>query len=313
MDGRGRKHGTLRVVDPRTAVRAVATAMPLGVRRAGRLASRRLAGIMDGRVALPRRLGLALSLGLLGTTAAYAAVLSGELTRWADAGAAEVGYGIGEIRLVGAVETSEADVMASVGVADAESLLGIDTAAARAALLALPWIEAATVAKEYPHALHVTVEEREPVALWRLHGRTLILDRDGAPIIEADGRGLPLLVGEGADKAMDDGLRLLAFDPALAGEIKALVRIGSRRWNAVTHRNVVVKLPATSAELALGRLSDLHRDSRVLDKEIASIDLRVADRVAFGLTDEGAERRREFVAAQTEEREDTRELREVEL
>ena len=313
MDGRGREYGTIGMKALRLILRAVSSAAPIALRRLLRQAVRHAVGVYDGRIALPRRFGLSLTFALFGTTAAYASIISGEMDRWVDQGAAWAGYPIETIRLVGANETSEAAIASSIGVDTTLSLVGIDPLAARDALLALPWIEKATVAKEYPNALDVTVEERRAVALWRLDGRTLLLDKDGAPIVESDGRALPLLVGEDADKAMNDGLALFRSVPAMTPEIKALVRVASRRWDIVTHRNMVVMLPADRPEAALETLAALHAEKSVLDKDVAAIDLRVPDRVAFRLTEDGADHRTEVMAARAEERKKNRKFREVEL
>lgn len=310
MDGRGRKHGTLAMRD---ALPRVAGIVPLAVRRTVRERVRHGKAMLDGRVAAPKRAATVLTLGVLGSFGAYGAVVSGQIGAWTDEGLAGAGLAIRDIRVEGAVETSSEDIMRAVGVPDTVSVAGVSSKMARERLVALPWVADAALAKEYPNTLVVTLTERTAAARWRVGPRTLLVDDAGRPIAESDGRSLPLLVGEGADGAVDNGLALLAAAPEMARQFKALVRIGSRRWDAVTHRNVTVQLPADGALDALDRLAMLQATEQLLDKDLVSIDLRVPDRVALRLTTEAAEARAERVAAAAKERNTTRKDREVAL
>ena len=294
-------------------MRAAASRSPLALRRRWRLATRRAIGVWDGRVALPRRLGATLAGGLMVVTGLYGTAISGEFGRRIDGAFANAGYAIADLRLDGARETSEIDIARGLGIGSAQSLLGIDVADARRRLLALPWVDGARVAKEFPRTVAVEIDEREPVALWRVGERTLILDARGAPIVESDGRPLPLLVGEGADIAMDDGLDLFSAVGEVTPHVKAMVRVANRRWNLVTRRNVVVMLPEREPRAALRVLAGLHRDRSLLEREVAAIDLRLPDRIAVRLTDEGAATHAVRLEEKRTLREDTRDEREVSL
>ena len=305
MDGRGRRAESLARRAARRGTRAVAA----GGRSGQRLALR----WWQGRVAVPPRLGLGLAAGLLVVTGAYGAAAGKRVGPWSDAAAATVGFGIVDLRLSGAVETSEADVAGAVGLQRARSLVGIDAADARRALAALPWVERATVGKELPGTLVVEVEERAAVARWMLGERTFLVDASGAPIVEADGRSLPLVVGKGADAHVTEALALRVAVPAVTPAIKALVRVGERRWDVVTHRNVVVMLPERAPERALARLAKLHAEQQMLDKDVVAIDLRTADRMTVRLTPDAAERRAERLEADRTDRRASRKDREVSL
>lgn len=279
-----------------------------------RLAARHSARWVAGRVAPRRGTGAALVVALLGSTVAYGASLGGQAGTWGDAAAAGLGYGVVDLRLDGAVETREREVGAAVGLGGGRrSLVSIDVDAARAALVALPWIVSATVAKEYPGTLDVAVVEREAVARWMLGARTFLVDAGGAMIVESDGRPLPLIVGEGADAHVADALALRVAVPEVTGAIKAMVRVGARRWDVVTHRNVTVMLPAEAPEAALDRLAALHEAQGLLDKDVAAIDLRVPDRLVVRLTPEAAARRAAALTEAGKARKIDRKARQVSL
>ena len=305
MDGRGRWTESL----VRDAVRRGMRTLEASGRSARRFAVR----WCDGRVAIPRGAGTGLAITLLAATGAYGAVTGGKVAPWSDGVAASAGFGIVDLRLSGAVETGEATIAEAVGLSRASSLLGIDVAKARGALADLPWIRSASVSKQFPGTLVVSVEEREAVARWMLGERTLLVDSDGAPIVDADGRVLPLVVGLGADAALGEALALRVAVPAVTPAIKALVRVGERRWDVVTHRNVVVMLPEADPSAALLRLARVHEKQQILDKDVVAIDLRIADRLIVRLTDEAAARRADAVETMEKARRDQRKTREVSL
>lgn len=278
------RHPAARFVTGRTA------AIARGATRAG-------TRWIEGRVAVRRGTGVALAATLIGSTVAYGAGLGGHAMVWTDHAAASLGYGVADLALSGASETGEREIAAAIGLdGTRRSLLAIDVAAARDALVALPWVASASVVKEYPGTLRVGIEEREAVARWMLGSRTFLVDRAGVPIVESDGRPLPLVVGEGADAHVADALALRLAVPEATPAIKAMVRVGSRRWDVVTHTNVVVMLPADAPEAALDRLATVNASQHLLDKEVAAIDLRVADRMTVRLTPEAAARRASVVA-----------------
>ena len=313
MDGGGRKHRSLGVGWSPAMLDSIRLPVPGAVRKPFRIATRHWRALLDGRLNAPKHATSAMNVSVLGASLAVAALCSGQIGAWADEALASAGLAVTDVRLDGVRETSDAAISDGIGTNTTRSLPAINVAASRAALLSLPWVESVEIEKVYPGTLSVRVREREAVALWRVGSRTLMLDPDGQPIVVADGRNLPLLVGEGADGAMRDGLELFNAVPNVTRHIKALVRVGDRRWNVVTHRNVVVMLPEQRPDEALERLVTLHATNSLLDQDLASIDLRVADRVALRLPEAGAEARRTRAEAAAKERSRTRKDREVSL
>lgn len=91
------------------------------------------------------------------------------------------------VKVVGAVHTPTSEIVAAAGLADHPPLIDV-TGAAAARLERLPWVARATVAREWPDGVRITVVERTPVAAasdgsgWVLVARSgKILARTTAP------------------------------------------------------------------------------------------------------------------------------------
>lgn len=201
------------------------------------------------------------------------------------------GFSIGAVTITGQSELREADVLGASGVRSVDSLLFLDVGAVRERLLQIPLVESVRVLKLYPNRLVIALEERRPFALWQRDGRISVVAVDGTPIDDMRDDhflGLPFVVGEGAEKRLDEYVRLLASAGDLKPRIKAGIFVGGRRWNLNMTNGVAVKLPEQDPEGALAVLQRLQREAGILDKDILSVDLRVPDRVAVRLTEEAA-------------------------
>lgn len=119
-------------------------------KRGDRDAARRAAARRGGSL-------LAAGLGLMGLV--YGAV---ELRAWA---LATPRLCIETIELVGASRAQEGTLRQLAGVEVGQNLVATDADAIEAAVVAHPWVAAATVKKRYPRGLEIRIEEHEPVAL----------------------------------------------------------------------------------------------------------------------------------------------------
>ena len=115
-------------------------------------------------------------------------VLGGLLT---VAGSAAVGWGalrspvldVDVIRVTGTGRTPAAEVVAVSGVRRGQALIDLDPDSARAAVSRLPWVLRATVTRQWPASVSISVTEREPVAAARSGKRSWAL-------VDAEGRVL---------------------------------------------------------------------------------------------------------------------------
>ena len=163
----------------------------------------------------------------------------------------------------------------------------------------MPLVESVRVLKLYPDRLVIALEGRRPFALWQRNGALSVVAADGMVVDQVrDERflDLPFVVGEGAEKRLAEYTRLLEAAGELKSRVRAGVLVAGRRWSLDMSNGVEVKLPEREPEAALALLQKLQRESRILDKDIISIDLRAPGRVAVRLTEEGVAAR---AAAQT--------------
>lgn len=141
--------------------------------------------------------------------------------------------------------------------------------------------------------LYLSVAQRRPAALWRSEGRLFVLDTEGVAMglakARADFPSLPLLLGEGADAALAEAEALLDTVPDLVPRLRALARIGRRRWTLHLDGDLEIHLPESGGATALARLLALHQNGEVLDRDLAAIDLRLPDRPVLRLRERAVE------------------------
>jgi cell division protein FtsQ len=271
---------------------------------------RRLSDRWGSRVAhlpLPRGTGIAASALLIAATLGYGAIRGDHLSAVADwfrgardIAANSVGLRISAISLSGEKEVSREEILTTAGVTGRASLLFLDADAARARLMANPWIADAAVLKLYPDRLQITITERLAYALWQKDGRVSVIAADGTvlePFVEDRYLGLPLVVGRGAEQQAKDFLTVLDRYASIRSVLRASILVAERRWNLRLTNGIDVRLPETNVDVALDRLVALDRDKKLLSRDITMVDLRLPDRVTVRLSDAAAQARDEALKA----------------
>ena len=271
----------------------------IGGRRARRWAAR-LAQIPQGA-------GVAGSLLLLGATLSYGAIVGGHvaaITDWLrgarDNAANALGFGIAAVSVSGGSQVGREQALTLAGVTGRSSLLFFDAEAARARLLADPWIADAAILKLYPDRLLITITERRAFALWQRNGQVNVIAEDGTvlqPFVENRYRGLPLVVGSGAERRAKNFIGLLDRYPEIRSALRASVLVAERRWNLRLVNGMDVRLPDSDLQAAFDRLVKLDHDKKLLSRDITSIDLRLPDRVTVRLSDAATQARDDAIKA----------------
>jgi cell division protein FtsQ len=318
MDGGGRLAGSLsETVASRPAEAGVARtgsrrrradrrgkdgARPLDPKGWRRFA-RRLDRIADRLSRLPRHAGIATAALVVAASAGYGTVLGGHvgaivdvLKDLRDMGANAAGFNIAAVALGGQKHLTREEILATAGVTGRASLLFFDVADARARLLTNPWIASATVQKLLPDRLAIAIVERQAFALWQKAGRVGVIADDGTvlePYVLRRYANLPLVVGNGAETRAKEFLGLLGRRPELRANLRASVLVAERRWNLRLKNGVDVRLPEFDIEHALDQLAALERDSKLSGRDVASIDLRLPDRITVQLSEAAAQARDE--------------------
>jgi cell division protein FtsQ len=253
------------------------------------------------RLPPPPGFGLAGSVLLLAATLGYGVVAGGhvpDIVDWLkdarDGAANAVGFRIVAVSLTGSKEVSREEILTTAGVTGRASLLFLDADAARVRLLANPWLGDAAVLKLYPDRLQITVTERLAFALWQKDGRVSVIAADGTvlePFVENRYRGLPLVVGRGAEQRAKDFLAVIGRYPDIGSRLRASVLVAERRWTLWLDNGVEIRLPEGDIEPALERLVALDREKKLLSRDIVAVDLRLPDRVSVRLSDAAAQAR----------------------
>lgn len=272
--------------------------LPRPLRRAFRFC----VSLAGGRVHIPPHVGTVSVFGFFAAVGLYGMSLGGHGHEVAQATTAAVGFAIEDVRVSGNDQTSEIDILHLLGLDGTTSLVALDIEAARRRLVALPWVEYAEVRKVYPRTIEVMLREREAFGIWQ-HGDELsLIEKDGsviAPLRDNKFASLPLFVGRGAEQAAASFEKAMSDWPELKSRVKAYVRVASRRWDLHLDNGVVLKLPEENVDKALGLLARFEKEQGVLERDIASIDLRLEDRTTIGLTAAATERRKEALEART--------------
>jgi cell division protein FtsQ len=197
---------------------------------------------------------------------------------------AMAGFSVQEVVVLGRGVTAREDLWAALEVERGDPIFAFDAAAARERLIALPWISEATIERRLPDQLYLTIDEREPVAIWQHDGTQRLIDADGVELTrQAIGRWshLPLVVGPAAHQHAADFLDELSATPAVADAMTAAIRIGDRRWDLILAPDVRVFLPEDNAPAALAHLQHLIVEEAVLLRDVAAIDLRLPGRTVI--------------------------------
>jgi len=259
------------------------------------------------RLPPPPGVGIAASLLLLAGAIGYGIVKGQHLPAvmgWAkearDATANSLGFRIAQVSLSGEKEVSREEILTTAGVTGNASLLFLDADAARARLMANPWIADAAVLKLYPDRLQITITERQAYALWQKNGHVQVIAADGTvlePFVERRYVGLPLVVGDSAQQRAKEFLSVLDRYPDIAGRVRASILVAQRRWDLALKNGIEVELPETNQAAALRRLVTFDHDKKLLSRDITIVDLRLPDRVTVRLSDAAAAARAEALKA----------------
>lgn len=208
--------------------------------------------------------------------------IGGEFRAAAIDATAKLGFRVREVMVAGRRQTSREALADAVALDRGAAILGYDLAAAKARIESLPWVNEATVERMLPDTVLISIQEREPLALWQNQGAFALVDVSGEVILRDDlGEFTDLLVviGDGAPKQAADLVAILGLEPDLMGRVKAATWVGGRRWNVHLADGVDVRLPEGDVAAAWQRLADYQRRHAVLERKVRVLDLRLPDRL----------------------------------
>ena len=199
-----------------------------------------------------------------------------------------IGMAARDIRISGLSHHEAEALLGHIGVKPGGSLVGFDAEEARILLESLDWIADAEVRRTFPNSLEITLNEREPFAIWQRNGEYTVIDREG---VEMSGlnplslRHLPLVTGKGANTAVANYVNQMEAIPDVMQKVQAAARVGERRWTLYLDNGVKIALPEMGADAALQRVAELDATQKILSKGIREIDMRTPDRIVIALAE----------------------------
>ncbi len=169
------------------------------------------------------------------------------------------------------------------------SALEVNLEALRQIVQNLSAVKTATVQLTSTGVLEIRIIERIPQIVWRNGNRIFLLDETGIRVAEIPRRtvrvDLPLIIGEGADLEIAEAIALFQMAEPLAERIRALVRVGQRRWDIVLDGGQIIMLPETGAITALRRVIDMQNTQNLMDWNLSTVDMRDPVRPLIRLND----------------------------
>ena len=194
-----------------------------------------------------------------------------------------MGFTVERVDVIGEGRLDEMAVRRAVGVWPGEYFFGFDAHAAKARVQSLPWVEHVVVRRLWPDRVVVQIVEKKPYALWQEEGELRLVDRGGEVITDVALQDavfpeLPRIVGANANTALAELDAALAAFPAL--QVEARIRVGDR-WDILTTDGIRIQLPSENAAAAVAQLADIQARTDILSRRVATIDLRLGDRVTL--------------------------------
>lgn len=143
---------------------------------------------------------------------------------------------------------------------------------------ALDAVASAAIQVKSGGVLTVSVTERVPVAVWRNADGLQLIDPEGHRVVGLATRverpELPLVVGKGANAAIEEALSLYDASGPITDRLRGFLRVGERRWDVVLTRDQRILLPEEGAVQAFQAVITLDKAQELLERDISVVDFR---------------------------------------
>ena len=189
------------------------------------------------------------------------------------------------LSIQGSSDSLNAEIREILGLNFPISSFDLDLADLRNKVLSLPPVETAEVRLEGGSILHVKVKEKVPALLLKDDTGIHVLNKNGdyiRPLLSTEyGSKLPVITGEGAQKAAAEAFKLFSVLYDKLDEVRGLVLVGGRRWNIVLKSGQVIMLPEKKSEQAVQKILILDKAEKILSRDIAVFDFRLPYRITL--------------------------------
>ncbi len=189
------------------------------------------------------------------------------------------------LSIQGSSDSLNAEIREILGLNFPISSFDLDLADLRNRVLSLPPVETAEVRLQGGSILHVKVKEKVPALLLKDDTGIHVLNKNGdyiRPLLSTEyGSKLPVITGEGAQKAAAEAFILFSALYDKLDEVRGLVLVGGRRWNIVLKSGQVIMLPEKKSEQAVQKILILDKAEKILSRDIAVFDFRLPYRITL--------------------------------
>ncbi len=246
--------------------------------------NKRRRGALAVVVPWTKRFGILLVVGICGVMLGAWLLMSGSFSKANGfahdkivTATSAMGFNVANV-LVEGRKYSDADAIKNlVGVEYGAPIFALHPATAQQNIEKIQWVKHAEVGRRLPDTIYIRIQEHTPLALWQKNGTLHLVDEEGR-IIDTPRlgrfRNLMIVMGEGAPQNAPALLDDLNAEPALAENITSAKWMDNRRWDLELKQGITVKLPENDKEVAISKLAREIADSKILEKDITSIDLR---------------------------------------
>jgi cell division protein FtsQ len=159
------------------------------------------------------------------------------------------------LRVRGTSHLTTGEILDAAGVHEGDAMVWIDTSAAVEGMEALPYVRDASLEREWPDTLRITVHERTPSAWAAGPTGPALVDRTGRVLATVDAAppGLPQLLG--ATVPPPGGTVDLVGAARVAGALTGLAAAGTTSVETTDH-GIVLHL-ATGSEIRMGEATQI--------------------------------------------------------
>ena len=189
------------------------------------------------------------------------------------------------LSIQGSSDSLNAEIREILGLNFPISSFDLDLADLRNRVLSLPPVETAEVRLDGGSILHVKVKEKVPALLLKDDTGIHVLNKNGdyiSSLLSTEyGSKLPMITGEGAQKAAAEAFILFSALYDKLEEVRGLVLVGGRRWNIVLKSGQVIMLPEKKSEQAVQKILILDKAEKILSRDIAVFDFRLPYRITL--------------------------------
>ena len=205
----------------------------------------------------------------------------------------DAGLVLREIEIVGNQELTPEMIKTSAQLQEGQALVFVSLSDTLQQLNTLPEVRHASIRRQLPDRLVVTIDERRPVAIWQHNGAYQLIDQDGIILenraLDTSVKDALLVVGEDAPEHTQALREWLPEAPALYPHVDSAVRVGKRRWDIHLKSGLKILLPETEPDVAWRELQAMQEEQAILAKALEVIDMRVEGKLFLQLKEKGAQ------------------------